>query len=137
MPIAVVQRLRTRSPDSAQATIIEAIVNSARSGANTSASLSNTAFRAFITLAIPAAVLAATQVLIANGPALPASLSGLKVYGPYAALMLTGAIGAWFNRGRAFLALLCLAVAYLSYRTLIIGGELDQPAARKIGRAHV
>ncbi|HYL18170.1 MAG TPA: hypothetical protein VEV20_05795, partial [Burkholderiales bacterium] len=64
--------------------------------------MSNTAFRAFITLAIPAAVLAATQVLVANGPTLPASLSGLKVYGPYAALMLTGAISAWFNRGRAF-----------------------------------
>jgi diguanylate cyclase (GGDEF)-like protein len=126
----VVQRLRTRSPDSAQATIIEAIVNSARSVAYTSWSLSNTAFRAFITLAIPAAVLAATQVLIANGPTLPASLSGLKVYGPYAALMLTGAISAWFNRGRAFLALLCIAVAYLAYRTLIVGGELEQPAVR-------
>jgi diguanylate cyclase (GGDEF)-like protein len=92
--------------------------------------LSNTASRALISLAIPVAVLVAAQFLIANGPALPPSLSGLKVYGPYAALALAGAISLWFNRGRAFLALLCLVVAYVSYRRLIVAGGLDQPTAR-------
>ena len=92
--------------------------------------MSNTAFRALINLALQIAVLAAAQFLIVNGPPLPPSLAGLKVYGPYAALGLAGAICLWFNRGRAFLALLCLVVAYVSYRTLIIGVELEQPASR-------
>ncbi len=92
--------------------------------------MSNTAFRALINLALQIAVLAAAQFLIANGPSLPPSLAGLKVYGPYAALGLAGAICLWFNRGRAFLALLCLVVAYVSYRTLIVGVELDQFASR-------
>lgn len=92
--------------------------------------MSNTASRALISLAVPVAVLAAAQFLIANGPTLPPSLSGLKVYGPYAVLALAGAISLWFNRGRAFLALLCLLAAYISYRTLIVAEQLDQPSAR-------
>ena len=32
--------------------------------------------------------------------------------------MLAGAISLWFDRGRAFLAVLCLVVAYVAYRTL-------------------
>jgi diguanylate cyclase (GGDEF)-like protein len=92
--------------------------------------LSNTASRAFTSLAIPVAVLTVAQFLLTYGPTLPPSLSGLKVYGPYAALVLAGAISLWFNRGRAFLALLCLVVAYVSYRRLIVVQGLDQPAAR-------
>ena len=91
--------------------------------------MSNTASRALISLAIPVAVLAVAQAVITSGAGLPPGLSGLKVYGPYGALALTGVISLWFNRGRAFLALLCLAVAYIAHRSLI-GDGLEQPVAR-------
>lgn len=91
--------------------------------------MSNTVFRVLLALAIPIMVLALGQAVIASGAGLPPSLSGLKVYGPYGALALTGVISLWFNRGRAFLALLCLAVAYIADRSLLSEG-LDEPAAR-------
>ncbi len=64
-----------------------------------------------------------------RGPALPATLSGLRVYGPYAALALAGAMSLWFGRGRAFLAVLCIALGYAAYRSLL-GAGLQVPEAR-------
>ena len=69
------------------------------------------------------------QLLATQGPTLPATLSGLRVYGPYAALLLAAALGLWFGRGRAFLAVLCIALAYVAYRTLLQAG-LQLPSAR-------
>ena len=69
------------------------------------------------------------QLLAAQVPTLPATLSGLRVYGPYAAILLAGALSLWFGRGRAFLAVLCIALAYIAYRALL-QADLQLPAAR-------
>ena len=72
------------------------------------------ALRTFRPVLAPAAILLAAAVALAAGSVLPPSLSGLKTLGPYAVLLLGTGMGAWFNRGRAFIAL-----------------------ASQIGRAHV
>lgn len=75
-------------------------------------------------------MLALTFALTVFGVSLPPGLSGLSVYGPYAVLGLAGIVSFWFNRGRAFFGLLCLAVAYVSYRWLMPDGDVSQPGAR-------
>lgn len=49
------------------------------------------------------------------GPALPDSLAGLKVLGPYAVLALGVAFALRFNRGRALVLLASLLAAYAGY----------------------
>jgi diguanylate cyclase (GGDEF)-like protein len=63
----------------------------------------------------PAAILLAAVLALTTGPALPPSLSGLKTLGPYVVLLLGTGIGAWFNRGRAFIALASLLAAFAGY----------------------
>ena len=63
----------------------------------------------------PALVLSAAALAVALWPALPVSLAGLVLVGPYVLLALGAIIGAWFNRGRAFIALASLLVAYAAY----------------------
>jgi diguanylate cyclase (GGDEF)-like protein len=96
---------------------------------HTTSSLRNPALHALTSLAISAAVVVIAQLLATQGPTLPATLSGLRVYGPYAALLLAGAISLWFGRGRAFLAVLCVALGYVAYRSLLVAG-LEAPPAR-------
>lgn len=73
--------------------------------------------RAALTPAIaPAAILAGAGVLLASGPSLPASLSGLKELGPYFALALAAGAALWLNRGRAFIAAMSLLLAYAGWR---------------------
>jgi diguanylate cyclase (GGDEF)-like protein len=91
--------------------------------------LRNPALHAATSLGLSVAVVAIAQLLATQGPSLPATLSGLRVYGPYAALLLGGALSLWFGRGQAFLAVLCLALAYITYRTLLDTG-LQPPPAR-------
>ncbi|HSD60394.1 MAG TPA: GGDEF domain-containing protein [Burkholderiales bacterium] len=67
-------------------------------------------------LAAPATVLLAAGMAWASGPALPASVAGLKLYGPYLVLGLGAAISLWFNRGRAFVGLASLLLAYAAWR---------------------
>lgn len=57
-------------------------------------------------------MLGVAAAALATGRALPASLSGLSVYGPYTVLLLAAAISLWFNRGRAFFALVSLLGGY-------------------------
>ncbi len=95
----------------------------------TSSPLRNPALHAAISLGLSVAVVLVAQLLAAQGPMLPATLSGLRVYGPYAALLLAAALSLWFGRGRAFLAVLCIALAYIAYRTLLHAG-LQLPSAR-------
>ena len=64
---------------------------------------------------IPAAILIVAALGVAAGPALPPSLSGLRVLGPLALLFTGTAISVWFNRGRAFIALASLLAAYGGY----------------------
>ena len=89
----------------------------------------NSALHALTSLAISAAVVVIAQLLATRGPALPSTLSGLRVYGPCGALVLAGAISLWFGRGRAFFAVLCVGLAYIAYRALLREG-LEEAAAR-------
>jgi hypothetical protein len=63
----------------------------------------------------PALILLAAALAVALWPALPPSLAGLALIGPYLLLALGAIIGAWFNRGRAFVALASLFIAYAAY----------------------
>lgn len=63
----------------------------------------------------PLAILASAVAAVAVHPALPLSLSGLGVFGPYVVLLLGATISAWFNRGRAFIAVASLLAAYSGY----------------------
>jgi diguanylate cyclase (GGDEF)-like protein len=63
----------------------------------------------------PAAILAAAGIAVWIGPALPLSLAGLKVLGPYAVLALGVAFALRFNRGRALVLLASLLAAYAGY----------------------
>ncbi|HET9701394.1 MAG TPA: hypothetical protein VFP70_10785, partial [Burkholderiales bacterium] len=63
-------------------------------------------------IAAPALVLGVAAAALATGRALPDSLAGLKIYGPYFFLALGAAISLWFNRGRAFFALFSLLAGY-------------------------
>jgi diguanylate cyclase (GGDEF)-like protein len=64
---------------------------------------------------LPLAILLITALAVGAGPALPASLSGLTVFGPYAVLGIGVAISLWFNRGRGFIALASLLAGYAAY----------------------
>ena len=72
-------------------------------------------FRDFRSLLAPATILLATVVALVTGPALPPSLSGLKTLGPCVLLLLGSGMAAWFNRGRAFIALASLLAAFAGY----------------------
>ncbi|MBI2312878.1 MAG: GGDEF domain-containing protein [Betaproteobacteria bacterium] len=73
-------------------------------------------------VAAPLAVLVAAALLALAGPLLPASLAGLKVYGPYGVLALGAAIAAWFNRGRVLLATVALFIAYAGFQLALETG---------------
>jgi diguanylate cyclase (GGDEF)-like protein len=74
-----------------------------------------TLLRGFRPVLAPAAILLAAMLALAAGPALPPSLAGLKTLGPYVVLLLGTGMGAWFNRGRAFIALASLLAAFTGY----------------------
>jgi diguanylate cyclase (GGDEF)-like protein len=90
--------------------------------------LSHPTVRTLGILAVPAAALALLHWFNAKGAALPPHLAALQLYGPYAALSLAGFMSVWFNRGRAFLAVLCLGIAHLSYAA-VLSGEIDPHVA--------
>jgi diguanylate cyclase (GGDEF)-like protein len=75
-------------------------------------------------LAVPVAALALLHWLNSSGVSLPPPLMGVELYGPYAALGLAGFMSAWFNRSRALLAVLCLAIAHVAYGAMV-SGEID------------
>jgi GGDEF domain-containing protein len=63
----------------------------------------------------PLAVLLIAALVAATGSALPPALATLLNVGPYLVLLLGAAISVWFNRGRAFVALASLLIAYAGY----------------------
>ena len=87
--------------------------------------------RALAPYAVPVALLAAAFALVFYSDALPPSLAGLKVYGPYIVFALGAALALAFNRGRALLALVVLAGAYGAQQAWLQQG-LDTPAARAV-----
>lgn len=80
---------------------------------------------------VPAALLAAAFALVFYIDALPPSLAGLKIYGPYIAFALGAALAGAFNRGRALLALVVLAGAYCAQQAWL-QQELEIPSARAV-----
>ena len=78
---------------------------------------------ALVNLATPAAVLVAAFILVSYINALPTSLAGLKVYGPYIVLALGLLVGLAFRRGRVLFAVLTLTVAYVSFRFFLQSGQ--------------
>ena len=87
--------------------------------------------RALALPAVPVALLAAAFAIVFYNDALPASLSGLKVYGPYIVFALGATLSLAFNRGRALMALAVLAGAYGVQQAWLQQG-LDTPAARAV-----
>jgi diguanylate cyclase (GGDEF)-like protein len=79
------------------------------------AKLKSIPFRALRPAFVPLAILASAVFAVAVPPALPPSLTGLTVLGPYVVLLLGATISAWFNRGRAFIAVASLLAAYSAY----------------------
>ena len=80
---------------------------------------------------VPAALIAAAFGLVFYSAALPESLAGLTVYGPYIVFAAGAALAAAFNRGRAFFAVLILAAAYAAQQ-LWLQQPLVSPAARGV-----
>ena len=87
--------------------------------------------RPFFPVLIPAALIAAAFGLVFYSTALPESLAGLKVYGPYIVFGAGAALSAAFNRGRALFALAVLCAAY-GAQQLWLQQALDTPAARAV-----
>ena len=63
----------------------------------------------------PAAILLLASLAVWFGPALPASLAGLRTLGPYVVLALGVLFALRFNRGRALILLASLLAAYAGY----------------------
>lgn len=82
---------------------------------------------ALLQVILPAAILLAAYLLVPHVAALPASLSGLRDYGPYFAIVLGIAVSVAFQRGRAVFALLTLAAAQLARQFYLQPGS--SPAA--------
>lgn len=70
----------------------------------------------------PAAILLAALLALVAGPQLPPTLSGLKTLAPNVLLLLGAAVAYWFNRGRAFIALSSLLLAYAGYELALGSG---------------
>jgi len=87
--------------------------------------------RVLAQFAVHAALLGAGFVLVLYSAALPASLAGLKVYGPYLLAAAGAALALAFNRGRAVLALAVLAAAYGAQQLWLVEG-LGTLAARAV-----
>ena len=60
----------------------------------------------------PAIILGVCLLLAVSPTLVPAELSGLVRYGPFLLAIVGGAIGWWFNRGRAVFVMLLLLVCY-------------------------
>ncbi|MDG4720765.1 MULTISPECIES: GGDEF domain-containing protein [Thalassospira] len=60
----------------------------------------------------PVLIMGACLVLAVSPGLVPGELAGLVRYGPFLLAMLGGAIGWWFNRGRAVFVMLLLLICY-------------------------
>ena len=78
-------------------------------------------------VAVPAVVLLVVGIAAAIGHQFSATLGNFGVYGPLAMLFVGTAIALWFNRGRAFIALISLSVAFAAYRIALMFGPDDFP----------
>jgi diguanylate cyclase (GGDEF)-like protein len=82
-------------------------------------------------LAVPGAILLVALLSLVLGRFVPESFAALGVLGPYTVLLLGAAISFWFNRGRAFIALVSLLFGYAGYH-IALGSGPDSFAARAV-----
>ena len=61
---------------------------------------------------VPIGIVAAAALLVWLGPPLPAGFEGLRIAGPYAALVPALGLAWWFNRGRSFVLAASLLAAF-------------------------
>ena len=74
-------------------------------------------------VAIPAAVLVIAGVAASISQKFPTTLDNFGLFGPLAVLVIGTGIALWFNRGRAFIALISLLVAFIAYRFSLSFGQ--------------
>src|SRR5579859_2118292 len=67
-------------------------------------------------LLMPAAVLVMAGIAAVISQRFSTTLGNFGVFGPYTVLVVGTAIALWFNRGRAFIALVSLLVAFVAWR---------------------
>lgn len=77
---------------------------------------------------LPALLLVVAHLTAPLAGQLPASLAGLRSWGPLMLLALAGALAATFNRGRVVFAVVSLTAAYLAYRLYLMQGVAEFPA---------
>ncbi|MBC8007280.1 MAG: GGDEF domain-containing protein [Prolixibacteraceae bacterium] len=82
-------------------------------------------------IALPAAVLVMAGIAASISQKFSTTLGNFGVFGPYAVLVIGTAIALWFNRGRAFIALSSLLVAFVAYR-IALGFGQDGFAVRAV-----
>jgi len=90
--------------------------------------------RRLLPFALPLALLAGAFALAGRPAAIPASLAGLKAFGPWAALAAAALLAAAFNRGRIALAAAAMAAVYYAYLAWIEPAP-DAPRARAVHAA--
>ena len=78
-------------------------------------------------IAVPVAVFIVAAVAVSLSQRFSTTLGNFGVFGPYAVLVIGTTIALWFNRGRAFVALVSLLVAFIAYRMALPFGENDFP----------
>ena len=76
---------------------------------------------------MPATVLLVSGIAAVASHGFSSSLGMFGVFGPYTVLIIGTAIALWFNRGRAFIALVSLLVAFIAYRISFAFGQDDFP----------
>jgi diguanylate cyclase (GGDEF)-like protein len=77
--------------------------------------ISTAQLRALSPLVMPVAIIVIAALSVAVGRRLPASFAGFGNFAPYTVLLVGAAISLWFNRGRAFIVLLSLLIAFVGY----------------------
>jgi diguanylate cyclase (GGDEF)-like protein len=79
-------------------------------------------------IAVPGAVFVAAAIAASISQKFSTTLGNFGVFGPYTVLVIGTAIALWFNRGRAFIALISLLVAFIAYRISLTFGQNSFPA---------
>lgn len=86
---------------------------------------------------MPAAVLVMAGIAASIGQRFSALLGNFGVFGPYTVLVIGTALALWFNRGRAFIAMISLLVAFIAYRIAFGAGQDEFPARAALTAAAI
>ena len=78
-------------------------------------------------IAVPVAVFIVAAIAASVSQKFSTTLGNFGVFGPYAVLVIGTTIALWFNRGRAFIALISLLVAFTAYSMALPFGENGFP----------